>query len=101
MPVGRPLNTTSESKGVVTVQLPALLRQQLVDFAYAEQSTMTAIAIEAFEDFLLKNAHILSERHAHKQELIQMLHREERERQAREREQREYETKFARREDEP
>ena len=94
----RPPDTTVKPRAQVIVQMDPLLKQQLVDFAYAEQSTMTAIIIEAAEDFLAKNAHILSERHLRKQEQVEILISEERQRQRAERDheraQAELETKF-------
>ena len=89
--------------GLVTliVQIPVEVKQGLVDIAAENETTIRQVAFEAFDDYIAKKRGLITERQARKNELIQMLHREERERQAREREQREYETKFARREDEP
>lgn len=91
----RPLETSvSTPQEHIHINVPASLKRNLVEFAYAEQSTLTAVAIEAFENFLADKAHILSERHRRKQEQVEMLLREERQRQRAERESAEFETKF-------
>lgn len=85
----------------LAVMISVQQKQALTDIAIEDQKTLRQVAFEAFDDYIAKKRGLITERQARKNELIQMLHREERERQAREREQREYETKFARREDEP